>query len=266
MTNQSNERAAAGRDDLASSQFRHFAAVLAQAAQAATRLGEHEAQAGAEALSRQLVQLIELHTLEAGRQGGKAGLDAELQARFVKAALADEVLLHTDWAGRQHWQHVLLEATLFNTAYAGQQVFADIEQLLRERDAGRRGVARLYLHLLSLGFQGRYRGSADLGPIAACRRELFQLIYQRPADLGGRDAVLAEQPYASTLTYGGGRRLPKLSRRGVMLAVALLLLLGVSELLWLWQSWPVRDAVDAPLAQLASVAAPGRAAWETASC
>jgi type VI secretion system protein ImpK len=175
-----------GRDDLASAQFRHFAAVLAQAAAAATKLGEHEGKSGAEALSRQLVQLIELHTLEAGRQGGKAGLDAELQARFAKAALADEVLLHTEWTGRTHWQHVLLEATLFNTAYAGQQVYADIDRLLRERDPARRGVARLYLHLLSLGFQGRYRGGADLGPIAAYRRELFQLIYQRPADLGGR--------------------------------------------------------------------------------
>ncbi|MFM9436149.1 type VI secretion system protein ImpK [Janthinobacterium sp. CG_23.3] len=240
--------AAAGGDDLPSLQFRHFAAVLTQAAAAAVALGETDARAGAEALSRQLAQLIELQTLEAGRRGGKAGFEAELQGRFLKAALADEVLLHTDWAGRGHWRHVLLEANLFNSAHAGQQVFADIDQLLREREPARRGVARLYLYLLSLGFQGRYRDGAGLARIADYRRELFQFIYQRAADLGGREAVVAEQAYASTLSQGGGRRLPKLSRRGVALALAMLLLLGLSEIAWLWQSWPVRQAVGASLA------------------
>ena len=239
--------AAATVEDLPSVQFRHFAAVLTQAAAAAVELGEHEARSGAEALSGQLAQLIELQTLEAGRRGGKAGFEAELQGRFLKAALADEVLLHTDWAGRGHWRHVLLEANLFNSAHAGQQVFADIDQLLRERDAARRGVARLYLYLLSLGFQGRHRDGPGLARIADYRRELFQFIYQRPADLGGREAVVAEQPYASTLSHGGGRRLSKLSRRGVTFALVMLLLLGLSEIAWLWQSWPVRQAVGASL-------------------
>jgi type VI secretion system protein ImpK len=81
--------------------------------------------------------------------------------------------------------------------------------------------------------------------LAEYRRELFQFIYQRAADLGGRDAVLAEQAYASTLSHSGGRRLSKLSRRGVTLVLVMLLLLGVSEIAWLWQSWPVRQAVGA---------------------
>ncbi|MCE3603132.1 DotU family type IV/VI secretion system protein [Massilia sp. P8910] len=243
-----------GGDNLASVQFRHFAAVLTQAAAAAAKLGENEAHSGGEALSRQLAQLIELQTLEAGRRGGKAALEAELEARFLKAALADEVLLHTDWAGREHWRHVLLEAKLFNSAHAGQQVFAAVDQLLREREPARRGVARLYLYLLSLGFQGRYRDSAALGRIADYRRELFQFIYQRAADLGGRDAVVAEQAYASTLSHGGARRLSKLSRRGMTLALVMLLLLGLSEIAWLWQSWPVRQAVGTALAAAAAAA------------
>jgi type VI secretion system protein ImpK len=238
-------------DDLASIQFRGFVAVLTQAIATATKLGESEGRAGAENLSRQLIQLIELQSLEAGRQGGRAGVDAELQGRFLKAALADEMLLHTEWAGRVHWRHVLLEATLFNSSHAGQQVFADVDQLLREREPSRRGVARLYLYVLSLGFQGRFRGGAALAQIADYRRELFQLVYQRAADMGGRDAVLTEQPYASTLSYGAARRLSKLSRRGVALVLALLLLLGLSEILWLWQSWPVRSALSRPMVSAA---------------
>jgi type VI secretion system protein ImpK len=233
-------------NDLASMQFRAFVAALNHAVAGALHLGEAEGRAGASAISRQLLQLIEVQALEAGRLGGKAGDDTVARGRFLKAALADEVLLHTDWAGRVHWNHVLLEALLFNSSHAGQQVFAEIDQLLRERDPGRRGAARLYLHVLALGFQGRYRGAGDLAPIAEYRRALFQFAYQRPADLSARDAVLIEQPYGSTLSYSGGRRVPKLSRRGAALLLTLLVMLGVSEALWLWQSWPLRSVLDRP--------------------
>jgi type VI secretion system protein ImpK len=248
MSIQDNTHLADG-DDLPSTQFRAFVAVLNRARAAAATLSEADGRAGATALSGELCQLIELQNIEARRLGGKGGADVESQAIFLKAALADEVLLHTDWAGRAHWHHVLIEATLLRSAHAGQQVFADIDQLLREREPARRAVARLYLHLLSLGFQGRYRGAQDLAPIAGYRRELFKFAYQRAPDLRARDAVLSEQPYASTLTYTDGKRLSKPSRRGMRMALVLLLLLGLSELLWLWQSWPVRQALtdtDAP--------------------
>jgi type VI secretion system protein ImpK len=246
MSIQDNAQAGAGTaDDLAARQFRAFAAVLVQARTAAAALGEAEGRAGATALSHELCQLIELHSLEAGRLGGKSALDLHLQARFLKAALADEMLLRADWAGRAHWHHVLVEATLFQSAHAGERVFADIDQLLRERDPARRALARLYLQLLAFGFQGRYRGGVNLGPIADYRRELFQFAYQRLPDLDARDAVLSEQPYASTLASGTGQRLSKPSRRGALLALSLVVLLGVSELLWLWQSWPLRQALKA---------------------
>ncbi len=143
--------------DLASVQFRDFYDVLSRSAQAATRIVDGDAKSAAEALSRQLCQLIELQSLEARRIGGKAGIEAEVQGRFLKAALADEVLLNTEWAGRGYWRHVLIEATLFKSSFAGERVFDDLDQLLREREPARRNLGRLYLYLLSLGFQGRYR-------------------------------------------------------------------------------------------------------------
>ncbi|MES2164880.1 MAG: DotU family type IV/VI secretion system protein [Pseudomonadota bacterium] len=230
--------------DLASVQFRDFYDVLSRSAQAATRVGEGEAKAAAEALSRQLCQLIELQSLEARRIVGKAGMEAEAQGRFLKAALADEVLLNTEWAGRNHWRHVLIETTLFKSSFAGERVFDDLDQLLREREAARRNVGRLYLYLLSLGFQGRYRGQKQ-DKIAEYRRELFQFVYLRPADLQGRDRTLSEQAYASTLSHLAARRLPKFNRSGLMFVLALLILLGLSELLWLWQTWPMRAALSA---------------------
>lgn len=236
----------AGGDDFASAQLRAFVGVLQQEVAAAARLGEAEGRAGADALSQRLSALIEEQAREAGRLAGRSGADAAAQARYLKAALADEVLLHTDWAGRQYWQHVLLEAVLFQTSQAGQRVFADIDQLLREREPAQRSQARMFLHVLALGFQGSYRGGPSLAPLAAYRRELFQFAYQRAPGLGGRDAVLSDQPYASTLAHLGTRRLASLSRRYLALGLVVLILLGLSEVLWLWQSWQVREALAAP--------------------
>lgn len=232
-----------GGDDPASNQFRAFVTVLLQARAAAMNLNEADAQAGAVALSAQLCQLIELQSLEAGRLAGRGNVELELRARFLKAALADEIMLRSDWTGRVHWRHVLVEATLFRTAHAGQQVFGDIDQLLKERDPARRPLARLYLYLLALGFQGRYRGGAHLEALADYRRALFQFAWQRAPGMRGADAVLSEQPYASTLSFDGRTRLSRPSRGAVIWVALMLAMLALSEALWLWQSSSVRSAL-----------------------
>lgn len=234
-----------GGEDPASNQFRAFVKVLMQARAAAMALNEAEAQAGAVALSAQLCQLIELQSLEAGRLAGKGNVDLELRARFLKAALADEMMLRSDWAGRAHWRHVLVEATLFRTAHAGQQVFADIDQLLTQRDPACRPLARLYLYLLALGFQGRYRGGDQLDALADYRRALFQFAWQRAPGMRGADAVLSEQPYASTLSFDNRARLSRPSRGAATWVAVMLAMLALSQGLWLWQSAPVRAALEA---------------------
>jgi type VI secretion system protein ImpK len=247
-----------GGDDPASHQFRAFVKVLMEARAAGLALNEAEAQAGAGALSAQLCQLIELQSLEAGRLAGKGNVELELRARFLKAALADEMMLRSDWAGRVHWRHVLVEATLFRTAHAGQQVFADIDQLLTERDPARRPLARLYLYLLALGFQGRYRGGDGLGALLEYRRALFQFAWQRAPGMRGADAVLSEQPYASTLSFDNRARLARPSRGVVVWLAVMLAVLVLSQGLWVWQSAPVRAALDTNAAgDSAAAGAPG---------
>ena len=231
-------------EDTASQQFRAFVDVLMQARAAAINLNDAEAQAGAIALSAQLCQMIELQSLEAGRLEGRGNVELELRARFLKAALADEMMLRSEWTGRAHWRHTLVEATLFRTAHAGQQVFADIDQLLKERDPARRPLARLYLYLLALGFQGRYRGGDQLGALAEYRQALFQFAWQRAPGMRGADAVLSDQPYASTLSFDHRARLARPSRGAVTWLALMLAMLALSETLWLWQSAPVRAALD----------------------
>jgi type VI secretion system protein ImpK len=258
--------AAAGGVDLASVQFRDFYGVLRRAVEAVRQVNDAEAPAVAQALSTQLSQLIELHTLEARRTGGKSAMEAEGVARFLKAALADELLLSTDWAGRAHWHHVLLEANLFRSSHAGDKVFQEIEQLLLAREATQRNQARLYLYALSLGFQGRYRGTNHLEPLHDFRRELYQFIYQRAPDLQGHERSLSERAYASTLSYLTGRRLPRLSRWWVVLGLVLLALLALSQVIWMWQSWPVRRALETTVAVATPPALVASAEREGASC
>jgi type VI secretion system protein ImpK len=144
-----------GSVDLATTHFRLFYSEIERARRMALRATEVDAEAVAANLSKQLVQVIEMQTLEVRRVGGKAGVDTENQSRFLKAVLADELMLNLDWAGRNAWRHVLLEATLFRSSLAGDKVFNEIEQILLARESAQRRAAALYLHVLSLGFQGR---------------------------------------------------------------------------------------------------------------
>jgi type VI secretion system protein ImpK len=56
--------------------------------------------------------------------------------------------------------------------------------------------------------------------------------------------VVSERAYASTLSHIAPRKLPTLSRWTVLFLLCTASLLAVSELLWLWQSWPVRQVLQ----------------------
>jgi type VI secretion system protein ImpK len=231
-------------DDQMNSQFRAFYGEVAKAQARALELRETDADGAAQSVSKHLEGLIELQTLESKRDGNRFELESIADARYLKAALADEILLNTDWIGRERWTEHLLEAALFRTSIAGEKVFTRIEQVLSSREPSLRPVAALYLSALALGFQGKYHGVQDSPKFAGYRQELFQFVYQKRADLSGRDRVLSPKAYGSTLSHIEARKMPSLSRWTVVFLLSLLALLAVSEMLWLWQSWPVRQVLD----------------------
>jgi type VI secretion system protein ImpK len=83
-----------------------------------------------------------------------------------------------------------------------------------------------------------------LGKLASYRNDLFQFIFQRPAELSGAERRLSEVPYDNTLSHFASRRLPKISRWWIKFGLIFAGLLVLSELVWLWQSWPVRKSLD----------------------
>lgn len=230
-------------DDHLVRQFRAFYDEVAKAQVRAMELRETDPEAAAQSLERHLENLIELQTLESKREGSRFEVESIADARYLKAALADEILLNTEWIGRDTWTNHLLEASLFRTSVAGERVFERIEEILSSREPSRRDIARLYLFALALGFQGRYRGQEEHAKLAGLREELFQFAYQRQPELSLRERVMSERAYANTLSHVAPRKLPTLTRWTVAFLLSLVALLAVSEILWVWQSWPVRQVL-----------------------
>ena len=231
-------------DDHLIKQFRAFFDEVSKAQLRAVEMRETDPDLAAQQVSKHLENLIELQTLESKREGNRFELESIADARYLKAALADEMLLNTPWIGRDHWTAHLLEASLFRTSVAGEKVFERIEQLLSNREPSLRPIASLYLSALALGFQGKYRGAGETDRFAGYREELFQFVYQRRPDLSGRDRVLSDRAYASTLSHIAPRKMQTLSRWTVVFLLSLAGLLAISEILWLWQSWPVRQVLQ----------------------
>lgn len=199
------------------------------------------AEQAAQQVARQLQNVIELQEMESRRQTGRAAALLAEPVRYLKAALADEVLLHRGWVGRSAWNRHLLEAGMFRSGVAGDKIFAEIERVLSEREPAQRPLARLYLFALALGFQGRLRGQPDQTALQSLRIELFQFVYQRQPTPGEQQRQLAAQAYAFTLSHLAPKRQRPLSRGVLIWCLVMAALLLVSELLWLQPTWSLRQ-------------------------
>lgn len=239
-----NNASLAAVDDLATRQFRAFYEEVVKVRDRTSQSRETDIDLVAQAVGRHLENFLELQTLESRRESTRFDLENIADARYLKAALADEILLTSVWIGRDIWTRYLLESSIFRTNIAGEQVFRRVEELLSQREPSTRNLARLYLFTLSLGFSGKFRGSQESDILRSYREELFEFVYQRQPELTVRDRVVNERAYANTLSHIVPNKLPNLSRWSVAVLLAAVSLLAVSEILWLWQSWPVRQALS----------------------
>jgi type VI secretion system protein ImpK len=178
--------------------------------------------------------------------GGRYALENQADARYLKAALADEALIAlAGWEYRDAWLSELLEMRLFGSRCAGERVFSAIDGLLREDIPARREMASLYLLALAMGFEGRYRGSAEGA------RRLRQLRSQLYCYASGARAVPAlnderiaadpdlrrrmlPQPYDYTVTDAAPRMLPDPRRWAWVFGAAAAVLLLLAN--WIWHA------------------------------
>ena len=239
-------------------QFREFYQELAQLKHIAiNRLGSISSPASQEQIIpavqpddiwRRLLTLLESQAERASRSGGAFGFEVYREAQYVMAALADEFFLNENWPGRQNWP--LLETRLFHTAAAGEVVFRKLDLLLLHRDPVYLDLAAIYFFALSLGFQGKFRGSSrhkDLHPterkdeeparwgprdLERYKEQLFVMIFRHNPELLQKGNHIIPQTYLHTLAEGKVLKLPHPRRWLLVLAAIILVWLGVSHLLW----------------------------------
>lgn len=166
------------------------------------------------------------------------------RARYVMASLADEVFLSFEWEGRRAWMSRLLETQLYGTHVAGERIFDEIEELLQDRQDAERELAHVYLLALSLGFEGRYRGSSDPRPLHDVRERLLTFVQRGAPSLDDPRRSLATQPYAHTLTRDIDALLPPTRRWLFALVLAVGVYLVVAHLLWQDVAGPLRAVTD----------------------
>lgn len=228
------------------SQFREFYAAVASARREVLEAGapaREGADPAAEVGSR-LATLLETQGLDAKRRGGDYGASYYREAQYLMAALADDIFLNLEWAGREAWKSRLLEYRLFGSKVAGEQFYRKLEKLLAERDPARAELAALFLLALSLGFRGRFRGAEDDGVLDRYRRELFAFIYHRDPGLEEPGKELFPEAYAAVHDEAESRRLPHLRQWLAILALVALVLLVISHGLWLDVSGDLEGVLD----------------------
>lgn len=194
-----------------------------------------------QAVWQQLLSVLEQQALEAGRSGGAFAFGVYREAQYVMASLADEIFLHLDWEEKKDWP--LLEAHLFHSHAAGQQLFEKLDRLLQRKDPVYLDLAVIYFLALALGFQGKFRDTDDGGQLENYRRQLFLLIFKHKPILLDEDAHLFPENYLHTLREGRGRKLPN-PRRWLWVAASVILLwLVLSQALWVHLSSDVNQLI-----------------------
>jgi type VI secretion system protein ImpK len=137
-------------------------------------------------IQHQLMGVFERQRLDASQRGGEQHLQLYQEAQYLMVALTDEIFLHLlEWVGKDTWRTQLLEVKMFNSQIAGQRVFEKLKTLLNRRDPHTLELARLYLIVLFLGFQGKYRNTTDpqqLQEYENYRRQLYFFITQKNVD------------------------------------------------------------------------------------
>jgi type VI secretion system protein ImpK len=192
---------------------------------------------------QQLLTLLERQAADAGQTGGAFAYEVYREAQYVMAALADDIFLSLDWDGRRTWS--LLESRLFGSHMAGETIFRRIDVLLQRRDAYYLDLASVYFMALSLGFQGKYRGAEDMGPLVQYRRQLFATIYARHPKLFSEDVRLFPHAYQNTMDKGEAKKLPDQRVWLALVAIVILGWLGIAQIGWSSLSSPLESQICA---------------------
>lgn len=200
----------------------------------------------AEDLSDRLVQLLETLGQEAARTGGPFAAALFADAKYAMAALGDDVFLSLDWPGRQAWKSVLLEQRLFNSYVAGEALFQRIDRLFQQPDGGSRDLAAVYLAVLGLGFEGKFRAHDSRGEVTEYRLRLHRLLAKgRPLS-----ARVSGRAYERLISSTKPKFLPTARAWYWAIGGVVALFLVVSHIVWVVNTGSIAEDLGAARAAI----------------
>ena len=265
--------AAAPTDSLLLRQLRQFVSEVVQLLDGYAREVPHGdadpegARRAAEDACDALSRAIDAQTMEIARAGSPSDRAAVDELRYLKAALADELLLSRPWPGRSKFTDCLIETRLFGSSIAGDEIFRRIDLLLNDASGQPSQMAPLYLCAISTGFEGRHRGSDAERSLQPLRDALFRKIYRREPELQPglaaqpriADRVASAQAYRHPLSEIEPVRFFRISRNTLLFLLTMLILLALSQAVWRWSTAPLRRALEPGVPAQIRVPAPSEA-------
>jgi type VI secretion system protein ImpK len=186
---------------------------------------------------------------EARQRGGERLGEMQDRAAYPMVALADEVFVYLDWSGEGDrggdWLSHLFEQRYCRSHVAGEEVFARIDALEREGAAGlSAALARIFLQVLGLGFEGRYRGQPDgAAALRRYRQHLARLAFAGKPPLSSPNGRLTPEAYQHILDPPPPVPPPGPARWAGWLLLTLAGLTALSALVWLLAVWPLLRAL-----------------------
>ncbi len=161
------------------------------------------------------------------------------EARFALVVWADEVVLRSEWSGREDWFRDPMQLQLFRTNRGGNEFYERLEALRPEQHHAR----EIYFLCLCMGFEGQWAG------YEAERRQIVQQQYEMLRAAGRAGEIAGASPLAPTayrleidVGDGGGRGLPRILLGWGGAALALYALLWVL-LTWAASGMPAAEGL-----------------------
>jgi len=140
------------------------------------------------------------------------------EARFALVAWLDEVILRSDWPGRDEWATEPLQLRLYKTVRAGNEFYEHLRRLRPEHTRAR----EVYLLVLSLGFEGQYHDQqAERRALMAHQYETLRAA--RAVIEVDRERYVTPSAYSLEIDLpprGGGRMVRVLTAIAITLVVA----------------------------------------------
>ncbi|MDA9689050.1 DotU family type IV/VI secretion system protein [Betaproteobacteria bacterium] len=172
------------------------------------------------------------------------------EVKYIYAALADEIFLSEPWSGQKEFINYLIEEKIFLTSEAGEKIFDRIDEVLNSKPEQMIELAKLYLQILIIGFEGQYRGRDSENKLEEYIRSLYVYINRKEPGLDNKKSeVNGEQKidsvhYERILSNLQPVKFFRVNKPVFISLVIIALLLIISQITYVVMTKPLRDILN----------------------